>query len=215
MHIDTINPDYINNPTRNNNPGYVVYFGGTNFTDYLSETRNGAFFTNVHGPFVDDHWEQRIIDTVQSRQSPIMLVGFSQGGMDAQNIGSDLKSKGYNVVAVITLASPVITSPSTSYHTLHMTPTGDKVGDDPTLNTISPLWPPFADSYHKQAGDAGQGYEVDLGEKGHQHGNLSIYLDLADKFDDKTTTGYTAIKRAILAFGGGIETGVGPATSSD
>ena len=121
----------------------------------------------------------------------------------------------YNVVAVITLASPVITSPSTSYHTLHMTPTGDKVGDDPTLNTISPLWPPFADSYHKQAGDAGQGYEVDLGEKGHQHGNLSIYLDLADKFDDKTTTGYTAIKRAILAFGGGIETGVGPATSSD
>ena len=164
MHIDTINPDYINNPTRNNNPGYVVYFGGTNFTDYLSETRNGAFnecsWSFCRRSLGAENHRHRSIPTVTDHARRV------QPRWDGRaNIGSDLKSKGLQRRRGHHLGIPVITSPSTSYHTLHMTPTGDKVGDDPTLNTISPLWPPFADSYHKQAGDAGQGYEVDLGKK--------------------------------------------------
>jgi YVTN family beta-propeller protein len=185
MHIDTVYGDH-------GEVHYVVYFAGTGFTSKQSLLRNAGFF-ETSTPYVEQAWLQKIKDAVESRNSPIMLVGFSQGGMDAQNIGAALSADGYSVKDVITLASPVTLPPSTAYTTLNFTPLGDAVADVVKVypgNVLAPNYP-FESSYKSRSSDAGQVYEKWVGFQGlgggfPQHGNLATYLTLADKFDGST-----------------------------
>lgn len=191
--------------------GYVVYFGGTGFSTKLSGDRNTEFANNIS--YVDPQWDEEIQTFVRSTSAPIMLVGFSQGGMDAQNIGAALKRDGYNVKEVVTLASPITQTPSnTAYTAVNFTPTGDVVGDGvvyaggvllaaPLLADVlaqvpalSP-WVPFAEQVNTNAGtasDAGQVYKAYVGAEPMtcggfpQHGCLATYLTLADSFDIAT-----------------------------
>lgn len=138
-----------------------------------------------------------------------MLVGFSQGGMDAQNIGAALASSGYNVKDVITLASPVIRPPAINYTTLHLSPQGDLVGGilaGPSVLGVpyAVLGVSFAQSYKALAVAAGDEYEPWIGPQGIQHGGFSVYFDLAEMFDSSATTSpvYDKVKQDIVTFSG-------------
>ncbi|MUL78765.1 Ig-like domain-containing protein [Mycolicibacterium sp. CBMA 226] len=173
---------------------YVAYFGGTGFTSYLSIGRNAKFFDPTQsGPYVDQNWLHEITTMVGNSNAPIMLVGFSQGGMDAQNIGSALYTSGYNVTDVITLASPVITNPSSAYTTLNFTPVGDTFGD-----AYSPLENP-SDEYKRFVGFQGIACGGFPG-----HGCLPTYLTLADKFDHSTFYGSTPPESVYNTFKGDL-----------
>ncbi|MCB1291671.1 MAG: VCBS domain-containing protein [Mycobacterium sp.] len=113
MHIDKI-------AAANGESGYVVYFGGTGFTSKQELFRNFGLYSGVDGkPYVDEEFLNRIKDTVPDT-APIMLVGFSQGGMDAQNIAAALRDQSYKVTDVITIASPIIPETNTDYTRLHL-----------------------------------------------------------------------------------------------
>jgi pimeloyl-ACP methyl ester carboxylesterase len=87
-----------------------------------------------------------------------MLVGFSQGGMDAQNLATELDvNDGWNesmrskVTTVITFGSPTIASKPSNVAELHVQDTGDHV---PGLVLIPPVpvpHPPFYDDLVQDA----------------------------------------------------------------
>lgn len=221
MHIERVN-DPANGDVR-----YVVYFGGTNFSNKMEGSlddftgRNKTFFESST-PFVDPTWFDEIQKFVGSKESPIMLVGFSQGGMDAQNIGAALSKSGYNVEDVITLASPVTQPPSTAYTTLNLTPYGDLVGDTIRVYPGNTLIPPLFSSeksYWNQAADVGQVYEavVGVGTDTIQHGELRVYLKLADKFDNSifNQPTWSKVQLDVESFGGQVLVGDGQTVRVD
>jgi VCBS repeat-containing protein len=67
----------------------------------------------------------------------IMLVGYSQGGMDAQVLALHARELGFNVTTLVTYGSPIVQAPISGINTVHIV---DQ--DDPIVNTFSylPAW---------------------------------------------------------------------------
>lgn len=116
----------------------IVYMGGTNQAPRLPALRNLNLIAGYQDPYI----ASRIAGAAahvkrQYGYSPeIMLVGFSQGGMDAQNLAR-LDSQEFNIAAVVTFGSPLTQKDSSDYETVHIRATTDPV---PELNG----WVPFA-----------------------------------------------------------------------
>jgi hypothetical protein len=86
---------------------YIVYLGGT---DLLSTT-NQPFVKNLPSYLgkVDNHQVNVIRAALgNDTNAKIMLVGYSQGGLDAQNIATNQKSLGLHVTTVVTYGTPII-----------------------------------------------------------------------------------------------------------
>ncbi len=113
-------------------PHLVVYLGGTTLDiDNQFPLKNFPSYSGV----VDDAQIRRIdaaVEIANAQQTvltetPILLVGYSQGGMDAQNIAA---SGRYAVTSVITFASPIIRRSSgtgVNYNNIHLWAEGDPI----------------------------------------------------------------------------------------
>ena len=127
----------------------IVYFGGTQ--PCSTTCTNQSPLENSPSYFRQVKSEQTAIIDAALEKAPgasIILVGFSQGGMDAQNIAA---SGRYNVAGVITFGSPIVQPPSQYYYTLHLWDTRDNI---PMLTDISyNIWPV---NFHQDAIDAHQ-----------------------------------------------------------
>ncbi|KRE33807.1 hypothetical protein ASG82_22380 [Mycobacterium sp. Soil538] len=106
----------------------VVYIGGTTLSLF-----NQSGFANTVG------WAQQPkkgqVKALQAavKNNPnieILLIGFSQGGMDAQNIAANRDKLKLNVTKVITFGSPVVQDPPTrGYDIVHLEADKDPVPD--------------------------------------------------------------------------------------
>jgi YVTN family beta-propeller protein/VCBS repeat-containing protein len=113
----------------------VVYLGGTGDGDDRDANRNISLLR-------DGYADSAIINRIklaaadikkQYGYSPdIMLVGFSQGGMDAQNIAAHTDNdSSFNVTTVVSFGSPLTQSDSSTYQSIHLRAQDDPV---PSLN---------------------------------------------------------------------------------
>lgn len=205
----------------------VAYLGGTTpqvFTDNQSIERNIPSFTGA----VDEKQVTAIQNAVDaavaySRTStiPIMLVGYSQGGMDAQNLASQVRFRNGVVTDVVTYASPIISTSKNIPNTVRfvdLIDNGDFVpkfssynSEDATLfandlanNTV------FADA---SANDGALVYNDNAvfniaGIFGTHtgllalHGDWSTYEQVAHAFDDRASSvnSYAQIQNAITTY---------------
>lgn len=85
-----------------------MYIGGT--TPRLNGV-NQPILDNLigfKGEFKEEQKDQVLAVLAEDKSLPIMLTGFSQGGMDAQNLADELDGLGYNVKGVVAFGSPIV-----------------------------------------------------------------------------------------------------------
>jgi len=125
---------------------FVVYLAGTDPTESKRDAgRNVSLATGT----VDDATLQKIDDALRmvgydpddrSKQPEMMFVGFSQGGMEAQNI---IASGRYNATALVTYGSPLTHADASGVSTVHLRAEGDNTPNLPAealaLVTRNPL----------------------------------------------------------------------------
>lgn len=117
IHIDrVIGPD---GKTR-----LIVYFEGTLGADRLSELRNAGLIQGDPDSYLTDLIDEALRGLPDGKNTDVMLVGFSQGGMDAQNIAA---SGRYHVTNLVTYGSPIIQPDEPGIDTVHMRAEGDNV----------------------------------------------------------------------------------------
>ncbi|MFV8228602.1 hypothetical protein [Mycolicibacterium fortuitum] len=110
---------------------YIVYIGGTS----ASEGQHpGANIPAANG--IPDGKQLAALRRMIPDGAEVMLVGYSQGGMDAQNIAAQ-KGNGFNVTQIVTYGSPV--RPDLDIPAVHLQADGDGV---PTSASIVP-WGPY------------------------------------------------------------------------
>lgn len=187
IHVDQI-------VTASGDVRYVAYIGGTGFSEKQTLERNSlvAFPT-----YVDDEFVQTIRDATSAHpDAPIMLVGFSQGGLDAQNIAAASQSLGLNVTDLIAFSTPINQSPGNWYHSMFFIAKGDPV----------PL--SFTNAFGHDLQDAlGNIYEKWVGPSAFAHGDHEPYLTLSKQFDDESadlSPQVSAIKQDLTDFVGQI-----------
>lgn len=136
---DTEDGMYIERIDTADGPRYIVYLGGTD--DLWGEGNQGwgenaAAYLRA-GP-KDDHLARLRVIRDANPDAEIMLVGYSQGGMDAQNIA---ETGEFNVTTVVTYGCPIITIPTQNYKVIHL-----QVKDDPVAGAGPDALENFAES---------------------------------------------------------------------
>lgn len=189
----------------------IVYLGGTTFDPANQYISNNLPKYNGRP---DDSQLQKITQALKGDTSvKIMLVGFSQGGMDAQNIAAAANFKN-QITTIVTFAAPIVQKPG-NYNYVHIWDEGDLIphltfplhqsqynsaaahvyesasqNDTALLYNINiPSFVPFA-----QAARAA----IYFGQKLALHGDYSTYEQVADAFD--AASGFDSVKADIAAY---------------
>lgn len=102
----------------------IVYFEGSLQADRLTVQRNGLLVGGWVDPYLTTKLDSALSGLPEGKKTEMMFVGFSQGGMDAQNLAS---SGHYNVTNLVTYGSPLIQPDSAKIQTVHLQATGDNV----------------------------------------------------------------------------------------
>jgi pimeloyl-ACP methyl ester carboxylesterase len=223
----------------NGNERLVVYLNGTDASDRMTVAENLDAALN---PKVDQEIRDRIDKALResgydpndkSKQPPIMLVGYSQGGMDAERIAAMHQ---YNVTTLVTYGAPLVVADQPGITTVHLRAVGDNIPNVPAEilaaptvisnpvvglaqeaalrngwsvgvpgNTI-PLTDPLSGPSHNI-------YTVDphvpdaTDGTGSYAGNHTIektYLTVGSDFDKSTDPDLVAKQKAIAAFQGSV-----------
>jgi WXG100 family type VII secretion target len=110
---------------------FIVYLNGTDAAERLTVLRNAEVIQGRP----DDYITKKIDAALEAagyqsgKDGPeMMLVGYSQGGMDAQNIAAAGK---YHVTDLVTYGSPLTHADQSGINTVHVRATGDNVPDIP------------------------------------------------------------------------------------
>lgn len=184
----------------------IVYFGGTvgQFPDAFTATRswqrNAPLYLAGH---VDRTIVERI-DTVlkdMPATTEILFVGYSQGGMDAQNVAAAWKAENRRgrVTTVVTYAAPIIRPPGAdAEHVIHLRANFDPV---PTLGGFyravdEAQWSALG---HIFAVNANVPPTLDLFKL---HGQPSTYIDVGRQFDAVSSTMYPTIRADLAKYAG-------------
>lgn len=93
---------------RNGAVSYVIYVKGTNFSDWVNWDAN-TLLDNI--PAVKGDLDEIAVDRILEefpdiRTAPVMLVGYSQGGMDVQNLAA---AKGDDGLPLLTSVQQIVT----------------------------------------------------------------------------------------------------------
>lgn len=187
---------------------FVVYLGGT--MPNSTSVTNANFLANfpAYGGAVKEDQvatiANAIIDGGGDINSKVMLVGFSQGGMDAQNIA---KKGLFNVTTVVTYGSPVLYNAPTNYRIVFLEAEGDPVpgisrwtfpGIDrksevaSNSQNIFTKRPSTYDRYQSQWWNLNRGMDM--------HGDRATYADIARQFDRSGS--HSQIKEYIQKYAG-------------
>jgi pimeloyl-ACP methyl ester carboxylesterase len=194
----------------------IAYMGGTGPT-LLSQVRNALAYFAVHDPtyarnvvaiklavLAATSWNNLFPD--------VMLVGYSQGGMDAQNIAHASNfDPALNVTTVVTFASPVnqFDSPVGYYETVHLRAAEDRIAaigeslnfsDSVFLAATGLQKPPVSGDFLTDIGTWGLADVHDV-----DHDPLA-YLTVANDFTRSTDPEFSAVKNNIVTFDGRITT---------
>lgn len=189
----------------------VVYLGGSTF-----DLTNQFIVKNLpsYNGIPDQNQVKKITDALNGDTSvKIMLVGFSQGGMDAQNIAANASFRN-QVTTVVTFASPIVQQAG-DYDYVHIWDQGDLVpqftfplhqsqynsvsahvfqsaspNDTALIYTLNiPPFVPFS---------AGLRAAIYAGQKLALHGDTSTYEQVSDAFDK--APGFSSVKADIAAY---------------
>ena len=190
-------------------PQMIVYLGGATFDpDNQFVTRNiPAYLRELNDG------QLAAITAALDDATRIMLVGFSQGGMDAQNIAAQAPFKD-QVTTVVTFAAPIVAPPG-DHHAAHLWDAGDVV---PHLT-----FPWYRTAYRRasasvferaSANDPALVYNVGIPPLGASaqvigaalytvqrlalHGQRSTYQQVSHAFD--SAPGFAAVKADIGAY---------------
>lgn len=174
---------------RDNTQRLVVYLGGT------------VPFSTTNQPVVDNliGWNKSVkpaqLNLVLTalhgdKTKPVLLVGYSQGGMDAQNLAQSLAGMGYNVQGVVGFGSPIVRTPGATYETVFLADILDPVS---TLRQgdVSVAGRQLFTGISSSALDPGFG-NLNV------HARITTYEQIGRQFD--SAAGYSDIKRIIRQF---------------
>ncbi len=205
----------------------IVYLEGTGQGKQMGLLDNPAAINGTTTPYLTDRINKELSKLPDGVKSDVMLVGFSQGGMDAQNIAA---SGRYNVTNLVTYGSPLIQPDTPSIATVHLQAYGDKV---PGMGPIGIGIDDGADMVQKgglvggakAVGDTANYlartstqsnwiYEADpsnapagsLGTELNPLGNHSVatYQNVANDFDKSTDPHFAAVKQSMQKYNGTI-----------
>jgi uncharacterized protein YukE len=202
----------------------IVYLEGTKEADRLSEVRNLDAIKGKPDHYLTDKISEALKSTPDGKNTEIMLVGFSQGGMDAQNIAAHSGDYGYKVTNLVTYGSPIIQPDNPNIGTVHMRATGDNVpglgsGGAATNAAIDIVTRPpgagtaaaLADSVGYVARTADPSdyvfeYNPDIPSKDQWLGNHArdTYLPVANAFDNSTDPRFTEVRDSMKKFDGTV-----------
>ncbi|MDG4668016.1 beta-propeller fold lactonase family protein [Mycobacterium sp. 236(2023)] len=176
---------------------YIVYIGGTtgaNFSGNQPKIKNLPSYAGV----IDFRQVDKIaaaLDAEDNRNAEVMLVGYSQGGMDAQNIAA---ARMFNVSTVVTFGSPIIRSaPTSGYQIVHLHADLDPVVGLSKRGAASLIFqrrPSNATFWTLLFDPTGFGL----------HENVATYESIGKMFDADSTSGYNSVKAKIKAFRGDV-----------
>lgn len=194
----------------------IAYFGGTGPT-FGSQVRNALAFFAVHDPTY-----ARNVVTIKlavlaatswnNLMPDVMLVGYSQGGMDAQNIAyASNFDPALNVTTVVTFASPVnqFDSPIGDYETIHLRAAEDRIAaigeslnfsDSVFLSMTGLQKPAISGDFLTDIGHWGLAEVHDVDQ------DPLAYLTVANDFTKSLDAKFSAVKNNIAEFDGRITT---------
>ena len=109
---------------------YVVYIGGTDSAEGQTRASNVAAASG----YPDDK-QLAALRRIIPDGAEVMLVGYSQGGMDAQNIAAQ-KGNGFKVIQLVTFGSPV--RPDLNVPAVHLQANGDGIPYSASINPFGP-----------------------------------------------------------------------------
>ncbi|WP_285033366.1 hypothetical protein [Mycolicibacterium sp. lyk4-40-TYG-92] len=200
----------------NNKISYIVYLGGTQLDPGAQQNLGSNIPSALHQ--VKSAELQTIVNAIYAKggdpHAPIMLVGFSQGGIDAQNIAES--ATGLNIKSVVMYAAPLVYwSPNSRFTQIDLVATGDPVpGLTPLQQTQQQLHghvygPAIPSDYWRytaaEAAVVGIPY-VGAGLAGKialdYHGDRETYSSVAKMFDQDK--GYRDVKASIANFSGKV-----------
>lgn len=156
---------------------YIVYIGGTTLNPFDHQSW-GANIDAISGK--PDEAQLKALQRLIPKGAEVMLVGYSQGGIDAQNIAA---SHALNVQQIVTYGSPVRNDLNVS--AVHL-----QYGQDivPSSSAVRP------DLWSNSASDANNNVEVFASKPSlftvfgaGEH--MSGYGDLSQKWDDAANSG--------------------------
>lgn len=129
---------------------YIVYIGGTDASDGQTILSNVPAAKGIP----DATQLAAIKKLIDPPDAEVMLVGYSQGGMDAQNIA---KSHELNVKQIVTFGSP--TRPDLDVPAVHLRASGDPIPYSTTGAAVASLLPGGPDPYASSALETGSNNE--------------------------------------------------------
>lgn len=197
---------------------FIVYIGGTDPSGQNSQTvwANSDSYRGVLKESQIDAIEAAL-ESTDTYDPEIMLVGYSQGGMDAQNIAD----WGYfNVTTVVTFGNPVVKDPPKDgeYQILHIGAYGDPITslslDVPLARSgrAGTLFGVRTDTYELYASQWWNPWSWGNGIS--MHADKNTYLQAGGAFDRlnpdtsdysmNARSNYQAIKNNIAGFSGTI-----------
>lgn len=179
----------------------IVYLGGTTGPTHQLTTRGLWRDVLLYvGIRLDTSITERIDKALQGLPSAtqIMLVGYSQGGMDAQTIATHWADKPHSgmISTVVTYAAPIIEPPqANARHFVFLQAQGDPVVDlTERFGTYGYSSDWAGELFKRSAGLGDTGFNI--------HFNPQTYINVGALFDDQTVTGYPEVKADLARFAG-------------
>ncbi|MBB2991254.1 VCBS repeat-containing protein [Mycolicibacterium iranicum] len=199
VHIETVLDD------EGNDARVIVYLGGTT-EDWFGT--NQPRIDNVPA-FVQRTVKEeqlKLIDAALERApgAKVMLVGYSQGGMDAQNIAALGR---YDVTSVVAFGSPIVQAGSDKYATIHLWDPRDNVA----LLTHSRYGDLYIDALDDHelftftSDTTDQSWLIPFVDSGFWkvHGGLGTYLDVGNAFENSSegnSPNFRTVKNDVQQF---------------
>jgi pimeloyl-ACP methyl ester carboxylesterase len=183
----------------------IVFIGGTT-PDWIGP--NQPILTNLEGYAMHpkDH-QLAMIDVALGidrssgapidNDTPIMLVGYSQGGMDAQNIAANAESFGYNVTTVITYGSPAVQWPIEDVDMAFLWDYNDPVT---ALSRPDAALATLALQFHGHGGVYSPTDPLGI----NVHGNPQTYRAIGQQFEESTDPAFKNVRSDIKGYVGTV-----------
>lgn len=164
----------------------IVYFKGQDASANRDGWRSLLMTGGGADPSIAALIDDALKDCPAGKDTEVMLVGFSQGGMDAQNIAS---SDRYNVSTLVTYGSPITHSDNPHIQTVHLQANSDPV--------------PAIGGYLGGAHGSNQVFHSDAdtpwGQLAHSD---AAYKNVAADFDNSADPRFADVKKSIDMFNG-------------
>ena len=193
-------------------PKIIIYIGGTDpsglgtldffgLSAELDPNTNQPVLENVESYLTRQTKPEQlaIIDAIVDKApgAEILLVGYSQGGMDAQNIAAS--GRYADVSTVVTFGSPIVSPGSADYNTIHLWDIRDNIAKLTFLPPYLSLHPEYrgyyntASTYYHDGKDSGSLFQsrADVENSG---------LTLFDEDDDAFENSQDAIALATILY---------------